>query len=161
LVYRIFTKRCFYFKNLFHCSQKGNIQFCKSFIDSKGALVHRKMGVLCGPNHINPIVQVCSCTGKHYFCHTADCFDYPCTKGCSVIHRYSLNIIFQILPWDKIEGWGACGPGDWSTTINPSARNCFIRNLCTFLLQCGGQQIHLSLQINIAPTHIFNLALVS
>jgi len=56
---------------------------------------------------------------RHYFCNTTDCFDYFCTKDYSVIHRYSVNIVFHTLSRDTIKRWGACGPRDCSTTIVP------------------------------------------
>lgn len=35
------------------------MQFCKSFLESKGTFAHCNMGTHGGPNHINPIVQFC------------------------------------------------------------------------------------------------------
>ena len=49
--------------------------------------VHLTMRSPSGPDHIKLIHQFCPCRDQHSFCHTLGCFNYPCTKGCSVIHR--------------------------------------------------------------------------
>jgi hypothetical protein len=93
------------------------------------------MGILGGPNHINPIVHSAH-VQENITCATLQITLIIPAQRVAVPSTDAL--VFHILPRDKIEKWGACGPGDWPTTINPSVRNCLIINVCTFLLQCGG-----------------------
>jgi len=49
-----------------------------------------------GTDHSKPMIQFCSFTGQHSFCHNPDSFNYPCIKISSVSHTCSEHIILHI-----------------------------------------------------------------
>lgn len=101
-------------------------------------LVYLNMGIHSSCHHIKPAVQFCTCTGQHSFCHTLDCFDYPCTKGCNIMHRHSVNTILHIPSQEEIQG---CDIREaWGTRRlvhhdKPICKEMFNQET---LLQCGG-----------------------
>ena len=49
-----------------------------------------------GTDHSQPIIQFCSFTDHHSFCHNPDSFHYPCINIFSVSHTCSEHIIPHI-----------------------------------------------------------------
>ena len=87
-IYDMITKTHKNLESFANCSITQYLYVCSS------APQH---GTTSHPDHIMPIVQLCLCVGHHSCYHNTDCFDSPCTKGSSVIHRQqNLSHIFRI-----------------------------------------------------------------